>query len=1006
MRAWGDRWAHARVVFLVIREPESPLFEENSDVASAFSQSKNVINGYVYCNLPGLEAPVGSSIRWHAGSLGGFDAMHNFHWHGNTMLVDGRRVDQFNVLGGNTLSADMSADNPGVWLFHCHVNKHLRLGMQGVYKITGTRVEPEVSGVEREYFIAAEEVLWHYDDLSGLNQCGPEPVPLTEHPVASMFLGPADVELERMGSNITKAMYVEYTDGSFSTRVNRSEGEEYLGLVGPILKARVGDTLVVTFKNNLPASRPAVSLHPHGVLYDKTGEGAPYNDGTGAFPQNASRQDDNVAPGDTHVYVWNVTRAAAPGPGDVNSKLWMYHSHSDEAADTQAGLFGGIIVYPADPENSDPAPSDADRELVLFFAITQEVESLYLEENLKMHGFLEAKGLEEWKRSFHFFEASLRPNINGLMFCNMPAPEVTAGQRVRLHVMSLGDMTDIHTVNILGGVFESRLQGRTDAVAILAGSMLSFDVVFTQPGIFPVACAVALHGGSGMQGRIAVVGSNERSIPEGSETRTYYIKAEAVEWNYAPEGVREGCANIDSEEAKKWLETSSVTIGPRRMKALFRQYTNSSFSQLVARPRYHGMLGPLIAAEVGDVVEVTLQNDLEMPINFYMGGAFVRLEESDNPLLPVPPGGMRTYRWIVPEAAGPKADKGSSVSYAYASQVIWLPQQAAGLFGLVMVVREGMLGADGVTPTDVDHIVPVVMLVTNENNTPAPLLHASIERAGLLEGRNETAEEFVKRVQASEDAQLFQESNRMRSINGLMFCNFQIDVMPGKRLRLLTASFGAYFPGLFRNIHSPLVVGQVLKALGEPTQSETILPGISRVVDLEVQATGTWPLLCGIDEHQTRGMVGNVNVGVPAGIELDLTDETLGVTVTINGNLGDIEDIEAYHRSVASALAQGLADESIIQGPKGGPCTNCVKPVGSLAEGSVIASLEVGIPQGQSVEDIAEQVRNSQGARLFPGFNVASFDVSTSAAFMRQAGFLASVLLPLLAATVVQLAGS
>jgi hephaestin len=49
--------------------------------------------------------------------------------------------------------------------------------------------------------------------------------------------------------------------------------------MGPVLRAVVGDTLKVTLKNMLPAGGASVSLHPHGVLYDKSSEGSPYADG-------------------------------------------------------------------------------------------------------------------------------------------------------------------------------------------------------------------------------------------------------------------------------------------------------------------------------------------------------------------------------------------------------------------------------------------------------------------------------------------------------------------------------------------------------------------------------------------------------------------------------------------------------------------------------------------------------------------------------------------------------
>ena len=32
--------------------------------------------------------------------------------------------------------ADMVPDNPGIWLFHCHVNDHITAGMLTRYQVT------------------------------------------------------------------------------------------------------------------------------------------------------------------------------------------------------------------------------------------------------------------------------------------------------------------------------------------------------------------------------------------------------------------------------------------------------------------------------------------------------------------------------------------------------------------------------------------------------------------------------------------------------------------------------------------------------------------------------------------------------------------------------------------------------------------------------------------------------------------------------------------------------
>ena len=54
---------------------------------------------------------------------------------------------------------------------------------------------------------------------------------------------------------------------------------EHLGILGPLIRGVVGDTILVTFKNKMPAGAQSVSMHPHGVLYDKRSEGSPYADG-------------------------------------------------------------------------------------------------------------------------------------------------------------------------------------------------------------------------------------------------------------------------------------------------------------------------------------------------------------------------------------------------------------------------------------------------------------------------------------------------------------------------------------------------------------------------------------------------------------------------------------------------------------------------------------------------------------------------------------------------------
>jgi FtsP/CotA-like multicopper oxidase with cupredoxin domain len=88
------------------------------------------INGYVFGNLPGLEMNQGERVRWYLLGLGSEGDIHTAHWHGLRVLEEGRRrTDVVELLPATMTVADMTADNPGTWLFHCHVAEHMMEGM-------------------------------------------------------------------------------------------------------------------------------------------------------------------------------------------------------------------------------------------------------------------------------------------------------------------------------------------------------------------------------------------------------------------------------------------------------------------------------------------------------------------------------------------------------------------------------------------------------------------------------------------------------------------------------------------------------------------------------------------------------------------------------------------------------------------------------------------------------------------------------------------------------------
>ena len=119
----------------------------------------------------------------------------------------------------------------------------------------------------RTYFVAADDVVWDYAP-SGSNKISGKPFEGFE-----IFVTTATPMT--LGRVYKKTVFHEYTDETFTRIKPRAAEWEHLGILGPLIRAEVGDTIKVIFRNN--AQHPH-SLHPHGVFYEKASEGAQYDD--------------------------------------------------------------------------------------------------------------------------------------------------------------------------------------------------------------------------------------------------------------------------------------------------------------------------------------------------------------------------------------------------------------------------------------------------------------------------------------------------------------------------------------------------------------------------------------------------------------------------------------------------------------------------------------------------------------------------------------------------------
>lgn len=357
-------------------------------------------------------------------------------------------------------------------------------------------------GKTRNYFIAADEVAWSYAPAGDVLSTGGK---------GSVD---SDVWLKR-GMNgdapiFRKAVFHEYTDATFKELKRRAPESDYLGILGPIIRAEVGDRLEVTLKNN---SHIAYSLHPHGVFYDKAGEGAHYPDGT----TGADLADDSVAPGKTYTYKWQVPERAGPGPSDPSSVVWLYHSHVDSMKDTNAGLVGVIVVTRRGAARPDGSPSDVDREFVTLYNIFDETMSHYAVINARLFapGTMAGMADKDEKMAMPVMapgasmyagtaDANRFFTINGFIFGNLPLLHMQVGERVRWYVVGLGSENGLHSPHWHGNVVLTEGR-RTDVIELLPASMKVADMIPDSPGIWLYHCHVEDHMMAGMTARYEVV---------------------------------------------------------------------------------------------------------------------------------------------------------------------------------------------------------------------------------------------------------------------------------------------------------------------------------------------------------------------------------------------------------------------------------------------------------------------------------------------------------------------
>ncbi|XP_029304278.1 hephaestin-like protein 1 [Cottoperca gobio] len=491
------------LLFSVMDENMSWYLEENIEKFSNtarededFEESNlmHAVNGRMYGNLQGLEMCAGDKVGWYTFGLGTEVDIHGVYFEGNTFNKQSTTRDTVSLFPHTTATATMQPNTPGVYEVSCRVTDHFSAGMRQQYrvnlcprhKLKHTHKEGPTKIVQ--YFISAEEIEW---DFSPKRDWELEKHHATsEDSPGSIFVVKGK---GRIGSRYKKVVYREYTDDTFRVQKKRQPNQQHLGIMGPIIKAEVGEQIVITFKNK--ASR-RYSISAHGV--------------------RASGAHIPVEPGHIMELTWDVPISSGPGVSDPTCISYAYYSNVDFIKDLFSGLLGPLVICRPGTlqrgQGPDRQRGDVEKEFALLFMVHDENQSWYFDDNIKTYLGVDPDTFD--KSDTDFEESNMMHGINGRLYGNLHGLVMTRGQKVDWYLLGMGNEVDMHTVHFHAETFTYKTDRvhRADVFDLFPGTFQTVEMVAGNPGTWLLHCHVTDHIHAGMETTFTIKETSSREI--------------------------------------------------------------------------------------------------------------------------------------------------------------------------------------------------------------------------------------------------------------------------------------------------------------------------------------------------------------------------------------------------------------------------------------------------------------------------------------------------------------
>jgi FtsP/CotA-like multicopper oxidase with cupredoxin domain len=86
-------------------------------------------------NTPIFRSKIGQLVQWDVMAMG--SDFHTFHVHGHRWIAPGGVPRDTQTIGpAESFRFRWREEDPGTWLYHCHVEQHMMAGMIGIYRVS------------------------------------------------------------------------------------------------------------------------------------------------------------------------------------------------------------------------------------------------------------------------------------------------------------------------------------------------------------------------------------------------------------------------------------------------------------------------------------------------------------------------------------------------------------------------------------------------------------------------------------------------------------------------------------------------------------------------------------------------------------------------------------------------------------------------------------------------------------------------------------------------------